>query len=116
MTRKVRTINKNREKITKEDKDAMMNRVWEGKTVFYKIPEMDYEEDEDGDEITIIDWAKYEVGQWYIWRIKGYSLYETDGSRIDITEVIFDENDPGVVEYLKTHKRGTATDMSRFFR
>lgn len=108
--RKTKTIHLNREKITKEMKDAWMNRVGEGMTVFYKIPEVDYEEDEDGVEITTYDWGKYEVGQWYIWKIKGYGLYELDGSRIDITEVIFDENDPGVVEYLKTHKRGTASE------
>ena len=100
--RKTKTIHLNREKITKEDKDRMMARVHEGMTVFYKIVETDWEEDENGVEITTYDWSKYEVGQWYIWRIQGYGLYELDGSRIDITEVIFDENDPKVVEYLKT--------------
>lgn len=108
--RKTKTIHLNREKITKEDKDRMMARVQEGMTVFYKIVETDWEEDENGVEITTYDWSKYEVGQWYIWQIRGYKLYELDGSGIDITEVIFDENDPKVVEYLKTHKRGTGAE------
>ena len=108
--RKTKTIHLNREKITKEDKDRLMGRVREGMTVFYKIVDVDWEEDENGVEITTYDWSKYEVGQWYIWQIKGYGLYELDGSRIDITEVIFDENDPKVVEYLKTHKRGTGAE------